>query len=198
MAKVLSTVLWQIPMLAPVAVMNERADLKAPRPRSWRRKLLYGLVPILAFLLVAEVVTRLLRDPTRFRAWFHSVIVSVHRGRCRKGWWRRWVGDDDETVEPIGDDGSRWIDQRASADRASRALATLRPAQREAIVLFELHGHSLEEIAEIQRTSLSSVKSRLVRGRERLRRFYAELGSDLDREGSPEPRAVTHEEGCHG
>ena len=35
------------------------------------------------------------------------------------------------------------------------------------IVLFELHGHSIEEIAEIQRTSISSVKSRLTRGRER-------------------------------
>jgi len=67
-------------------------------------------------------------------------------------------------------------DDRASAERATAALATLTPEQREAIVLFELHGYSIEEIAEIQRSSISSVKSRLVRGRDRLRVFYAQLG----------------------
>jgi RNA polymerase sigma factor (sigma-70 family) len=68
------------------------------------------------------------------------------------------------------------VDERASANRATAALATLEPAQREAIVLFELHGYSIEEIAEIQRASVAAVKSRLTRGRDRLRAFYAKLG----------------------
>ena len=114
-----------------------------------------------------------LRDRARFRAWMCSVVVSVHRTRCRRAWWKRWAFR--EVPEPIGDDGSRWADERASASRAAAALATLSPPQREAIVLFELHGYSLEEIAEIQQTSWSSVKSRLSRGRDRLREFYARL-----------------------
>ena len=54
----------------------------------------------------------------------------------------------------------------------ARALATLAPPEREAIVLFELEGFSLDEIAALQRSSLSAVKSRLVRARGRLRRHY--------------------------
>jgi RNA polymerase sigma-70 factor (ECF subfamily) len=116
-----------------------------------------------------------LRERAKFRSWMCSVIVSVHRTRCRRAFWKRLISRD-EVVDPVGDDGSRWADDRASARRATAALASLSPPQREAIVLFELQGYSLDEIAEIQRTSLSSVKSRLARGRDRLRVFYVELG----------------------
>jgi RNA polymerase sigma-70 factor (ECF subfamily) len=112
-----------------------------------------------------------LRDRARFKPWMYSVVVSVHRTRCRRSFWKRWISR--ETPDEPGDDGSRWADERASARRAVAALATLSPPQREAIVLFELHGYSIEEICEIQQTSLSSVKSRLARGRDRLRTFYA-------------------------
>lgn len=123
-----------------------------------------------------------LRDRSRFKAWVYSVVVSVHRTRCRRAFWRRLVSSEEaDRPDAVGDDGSRWADERASASRASAALATLRAPQREAVVLFELHGYSIEEIAEIQDTSVSSVKSRLTRGRERLKRFYAELALE------PEP-----------
>ena len=117
-----------------------------------------------------------LRERARFRPWMYSVIASVHRSRCRRAFFRRWIPHEDAPdSEPAGDDGARWADERASARRAACALATLAPPQREAIVLFELHGYSIEEIAEIQKTSISSVKSRLARGRDRLRRFYVAL-----------------------
>ncbi len=114
-----------------------------------------------------------LRERARFRAWMHSVVVSVHRTRSRRAFWRRLVSSD-SVADPVGDDGAQWADERASAKRAQTALSTLSAPQREAIVLFELHGYSLEEVAEIQRASLSSVKSRLMRGRDRLRSFYAD------------------------
>jgi RNA polymerase sigma-70 factor (ECF subfamily) len=116
-----------------------------------------------------------LRDRARFRPWMCSVVVSVHRTRCRRAFWRRLVSR--EVPDEPGEDGGHWADERASAKRAQAALATLSPPQREAIVLFELHGHSLDEIAEIQQTSLSSVKSRLARGRDRLRAFYEPIHS---------------------
>ena len=56
------------------------------------------------------------------------------------------------------------------------ALASLPAVQREAIVLFELEHYSIEEIAGLQRASVTAVKTRLSRGRERLRRFYQQLG----------------------
>jgi len=116
-----------------------------------------------------------LRDRSKFKSWMYSVVASVHRTRCRRVFWKRWISSVDAQPDPIGDDGSLWVHERASERRAAAALATLEPTQREAIVLFELHGYSIDEIAEIQRASVSSVKSRLVRGRDRLRRFYAGL-----------------------
>jgi RNA polymerase sigma-70 factor (ECF subfamily) len=114
-----------------------------------------------------------LRDRSKFKSWMYSVVASVHRARYRGSFWKRWASD--VQPDPVGDDGSQWADERASAARAAAALASLEPTQREAIVLFELHGYSIEEIAEIQSASISSVKSRLVRGRERLRVYYAKL-----------------------
>lgn len=115
-----------------------------------------------------------LRERERFRSWMYSVVVSVHRTRCRRAFWRRMVSN--EGVPEPSDD-ALWTADHASARRAHAALATLAAPQREAIVLFELHGYSIEEIAEIQHASLSSVKSRLMRGRDRLRRYYTELSS---------------------
>jgi len=131
-----------------------------------------------------------LRDRSRFKSWMYAVVVSVHRTRCRRAFWKRWISSEEAPSEPVGDDGSRWVDDSASARRAAAALSRLEPAQREAIVLFELHGYSIEEIAEIQDASISSVKSRLVRGRERLRRFYAGI--------VVQPVAPLTEEVCRG
>src|SRR5204862_181718 len=77
---------------------------------------------------------------------------------------------------PVGEDGTAWEENRRRAQRVARALAGLRPEQREAIVLHDIEGFSVEEVAEMQRVTLSAVKSRLTRGREKLRRFYLRLG----------------------
>ena len=55
-------------------------------------------------------------------------------------------------------------------------LAGLPAVQREAVVLFEIEGFSVEEIAAMQEVTVSAVKSRLARGRDRLRRAYQRLG----------------------
>lgn len=56
----------------------------------------------------------------------------------------------------------------------SEALDQLSEKQKDAIVLFEISGFSIKEIAEIQNCGLSAVKSRLVRGREKLRQILTD------------------------
>lgn len=119
-----------------------------------------------------------LRDESRFRSWFHKVLISVHRSRWRRAFWRRYLSLEVECArgfDPAGEDGDRRV-ELDRAERASQALATLPAPQREAVVLFELEGFSIEEIADMQKVSPPAVKSRLVRGRERLRRYYQRLG----------------------
>jgi RNA polymerase sigma-70 factor, ECF subfamily len=117
-----------------------------------------------------------LRDDGAFRTWLFRIVVTVHRNHTRSAFWRRWLpfrsGDDELATE--GDYRSHdWSPELAeSARRARRALATLPAVQREAIVMFEVEGMLVDEIAAIQNVSISAVKSRLARGRERMRAFY--------------------------
>ena len=48
------------------------------------------------------------------------------------------------------------------------ALNELSKVQKEALILFEISGFSIKEVAEIQKVKLSAVKQRLKRGRENL------------------------------
>lgn len=50
-----------------------------------------------------------------------------------------------------------------------KALQKLNTEMRDAIVLFELQGFSIKEIAEIQNTNDNTIKTRLLRGREKLK-----------------------------
>jgi RNA polymerase sigma-70 factor (ECF subfamily) len=114
-----------------------------------------------------------LREPERFRAWFYAVLLSVHRSRSRRGFWTRFLPlSGDVGIDAVGEDGALCEEERRATERVSRALATLPPVQREAVVLFEIEGFSIEEIAALQRVTPSAVKSRLARGRARLRRHY--------------------------
>ena len=140
--------------------------------------------------LYAEAVLRAfdklhtLRDESRFRSWFFATMLSRHRSRSRLRFWRRFVPLDEAFpagAEPVGEDGSSWADDRWRAERVAAGLATLPAVQREALVLFELDAYSIEEIAVMQSASIAAVKSRLTRGRERLRFFYERHGTTEQR-----------------
>lgn len=120
-----------------------------------------------------------LRDDAAFRPWLYRVVVSVHRNRCRRAFWRRFVpfGDAGEPPGPpdaaLDYRAAEWSPDAAEASaRARAALAVLPAVQRETIVLFELEGWQVDEIAALHKVSSSAVKSRLARGRDRLRAYY--------------------------
>ena len=120
-----------------------------------------------------------LRDPSRFRSWFFAILLSRHRSRARRVSWSRllpWRDAFPDGAGPVGEDGAEWDAREDGAARAARALATLVAEQREAVVLFEIDGYSIEEIADMQRASVPAVKSRLTRGRVRLRSWYERHG----------------------
>lgn len=91
-----------------------------------------------------------LRDDQAFRAWVYRIVISVHRSRARRSFWRRLLplGADDtpeDDADPAhsGSDyrSESWSPDAADANRRARsALAKLPAVQREAIVLFEIEG----------------------------------------------------------
>ena len=108
-----------------------------------------------------------LREDRAFRGWLYRVIISVHRNRYRRSFWQRLVP---LGAEPAAEE--RFDESLGAAERARVALATLAHEQREAIVLHDIEGWRVDEIAALEGTSESAIKSRLSRGRERLREVY--------------------------
>jgi RNA polymerase sigma-70 factor (ECF subfamily) len=139
-----------------------------------------------------------LRDEDRFRSWFFAVLISVHRSRSRRAFWKRFLPLDQAPSDDagwIGGDGRIEEETFKSARRAARALARLPVAQREAVVLHEIEGFTMEEIAALTGASVPAVKSRVLRGRERLRRFYtAHLGTDAPAPDLPARRRASSPE----
>lgn len=119
-----------------------------------------------------------LRDPSKFAAWFYTTLLNAHRSRSRRRFWKRFLALEDlpPREDPVGEDGRSWSGEMAQATRAAQALGSLAAPEREAVVLFELEGYSIEEIARMQRASVPAVKSRLVRGRAKLRQYYERKG----------------------
>jgi RNA polymerase sigma-70 factor (ECF subfamily) len=119
------------------------------------------------------VVTGLdrLKDPSRFTSWLYGItrrVVARHRTRA---WVRRWLGEPLE--DPPSTDGDV-VDRLAGAETAEQVWAildALPTRQREVLVLADLEGRPLSEIAELLDLPLGTVKSRLRLGRERFRRL---------------------------
>jgi len=170
-------------LLALVAPLHDRAALSARRLAGSAHD---GDDLLQESLLRAFRALHTLRDESRFGAWFYTILLSVHRNRSRRSFWKRFLPSDaglESGLEAAGEDGGRWEEERHEAARVSRALAALPAEQREAVVLFELDGMSVEEVAALQGASVSAVKSRLARGRARLRRIYERWGFVEERTG---------------
>ena len=106
-----------------------------------------------------------LRDERAFLSWIFTIASRLYKKRHLR---ERWYGSyNEEQARRIPDPGTS---PEVSADVALlyNALAQLPEQQREAVVLFEIADLPLKKICEIQGTSLSGVKSRVTRGRQRL------------------------------
>jgi RNA polymerase sigma-70 factor (ECF subfamily) len=124
-----------------------------------------------------------LREEAQFRSWFFAVMLSIHRSRARRSFWRRFLPLDAPEAAAAADETADDPNQAAASRRASQALASLPAVQREAVVLHDMEGFSVAEVAEAQGASEAAVKSRLVRGRKRMRRFYHTRGWAAARAG---------------
>ena len=121
--------------------------------------------------------------PGAFMGYLCTIAVRLQRRkRKRAALFVRM----DETFDTAS--GAAPPDLSADVGALLLALARLPAAQREAVALFELTGLSLKEIRDIQGGTLSGVKSRVARGRERLAR---ELGA---RDGEWNERRATSAE----
>jgi len=111
-----------------------------------------------------------LKDQQRFKSWMLKIISNTHRSMARTWWLRRIIRLEDAPDIPFPE-GLPYEEK----ELVRLALRGVPQVQREALALFEVLGMSVAEVAEHQKVSQSAVKSRLARGRTRLRERYEAL-----------------------
>lgn len=133
--------------------------------------------------LVQETFVQAYRNLHRFRGeapfshWVSRIATNVaraHLRRRRRRIWQLWSRPESEAQ--VCDPGGRVDAQLPDLQAVHRALDRLSLTLREAVLLYELEGLSLAQLAELQGVSLNTAASRVRRGRQKLRRHLEQLG----------------------
>jgi RNA polymerase sigma-70 factor (ECF subfamily) len=124
-----------------------------------------------------DVFVGLLRHPGRFdpaRGTLRAFLVGIARNLVLKHWRaeHRFEPLDDDAVPTVTLD----LERGDVGEMVGRAVQALGPLQREVVILAEYEGLTLAEIASAVDAEVGTVKSRLHRARENLRRMLAPLG----------------------
>ncbi len=152
-----------------------------------------------------EVFLKVFRGMNRFnggsslKTWVYR--IAVHEASNRKRWWFRHKSHE-LSMEPaetdtvglkdmLVDGRQSPLDTVAQQELRAKVEAELRHVPepyRTTVILRDIEDLSYEEIAEVMQTTLGTVKSRLTRGRDalkkRLERHLPQIGAEL---GFPSP-----------
>ena len=150
-----------------------------------------------------EVFLKVFRGMKRFngesslKTWLYR--IAIHEASNQRRWWFRHKskespieGREDENGNSLGlsntlvDQGESPLELLAHEEIRARVEEELRQVPepyRTTVLLRDIEGLSYEEIAEVLQVSLGTVKSRLIRGREALKKrlevFVRQLGSEF-------------------
>ncbi|MBS1850801.1 MAG: sigma-70 family RNA polymerase sigma factor [Acidobacteria bacterium] len=163
-----------------------------------------------------EVFLKIFRGVKQFhgesslKTWIYR--IAIHEASNRRRWWFRHKAHEtsmENTVTEAGfetapaikdmlvDEGESPFDSAVHEEirmRVEEELRQVAEPYRTTVILRDLEDMSYEEIAEITQVSLGTVKSRLTRGREALKRrlvkFVREAGPQLGLLAPEEPGVV--------
>jgi RNA polymerase sigma-70 factor (ECF subfamily) len=132
--------------------------------------------------VIKTLTTRRFAGACSLRTWASSVATHVALNALRARRRERGVFDRSEPDLPPRavsiDDPERNAWSRREIERVRAELAGMSPGRAEALLLHDVLGHDLAEIAALTGVSIAAAQSRLVRGRH-------ELMERLDRKATP-------------
>jgi len=120
-----------------------------------------------------------LRDPERFEAWLHRLLVNTCLDTLRKRRRRPLEVELAPIAPPSVADATGWV---ADRDQLERGFRGLDPDQRAVLVLHYYVGMSIPKVAETLGVPLGTAQSRLGRALATLR---TTLGPEFDAEHEP-------------
>ena len=116
-------------------------------------------------------------DRVRGKDQLLHYLIRAARNRSISQWRKRrfkteWVEKHQDKLATQGISPELQLD----IDLLYRQLDRLPGHQRDALILFEVSGFSMKEIALMQKSSVGAVKTKISRGRKQLRQFMQEKG----------------------
>jgi RNA polymerase sigma-70 factor (ECF subfamily) len=112
-----------------------------------------------------------LEQQDRFAGYLFTIASNLFKKQLRR---KKFRGKYDEKEALLMEDLSIDPETRAELSIVMQKMELLPGLQREALILFHISDLPLEEIQNIQGGSLSAVKQRIKRGRERLMQLCSE------------------------
>jgi RNA polymerase sigma-70 factor (ECF subfamily) len=112
-----------------------------------------------------------LENPNRFAGYLFTIASNLFKKQLRR---KKFNGRYDEKEALLIEDLAVDAESRAELSIVMQKMELLPALQREALILFHISDLPLEEIRNIQGGSLSAVKQRIKRGRERLMQLCTE------------------------
>ena len=108
------------------------------------------------------------------RAWIFRVGLNAAKDLQRNAWRRRAKMMGDQTPPEVPKEGSApedALDEKESLERLRRALMELRPEEKEVFLLRQNGDLTYEEIAEMRRAPVGTVKTQMRSALQKLRRL---------------------------
>jgi RNA polymerase sigma-70 factor (ECF subfamily) len=139
--------------------------------------------------LTQEVFVRVFRSlhtytPGTFEGWLHRITTNLFLDQARRKSRIRFdaLPDDADNRLPgrVPAPEASYVDMRFDGD-VERALSELPPDFRAAVVLCDVEGLSYEEIADVLGVKMGTVRSRIHRGRNLLRKALAHRAPSVGR-----------------
>ncbi len=113
-----------------------------------------------------------LNDKVKFKFFLFGIASRLFQNQLRTTCKRK--AEPLDNIIPLHHTPNQEIENSLDYKIAVEAIRKLPVDQQEAVLLFEVNGFSIREIAEIQNTNENTIKTRLSRGREKLRELLTE------------------------
>lgn len=176
---------------------GRQLEAEIPRLRRYARALTRDVTSaddLVQSCLARAVAKQHLWQPgTDLRAWLFTLLHNQHVNDVRRS-VREGANVSIEDAAPVLTVQANAIDVLQLRD-LEKALGKLAPEQRQVILLVGLEGMRYEEVAAILDIPIGTVRSRLSRGRDQLRKLMgmeseSSLCADIDRDGAEQDRRV--------
>jgi RNA polymerase sigma-70 factor (ECF subfamily) len=129
-------------------------------------------------LVIAYTKFSDLRDRAAFRPWLYRILVNTFHSTVRRSWWKVRVSN--ASPEELSLSVTNPIELLAARRWLERAFQAVSSQEQTLITLYELEEWTVAELAELYGKSEGSIKTRLLRARQKMRKALIRFSREAE------------------